>query len=69
MEMGKMLEHLLVRMEPIWSELEGSIQHAMESVLSYVDHKTQNLRRELADAIEKTITDSRGVPQHTGTGL
>jgi hypothetical protein len=32
--------------------LEGSIQ-------SYVDHKTQNLRRELADAIEETRMELR----------
>jgi DNA-binding ferritin-like protein len=54
MEMEKMMERLLARMEPIRSELEGSIQHGMKSVLSYVDHKTHNLVRELADAIEKT---------------
>jgi hypothetical protein len=54
MEMEKMTERLLARIEPIRSELEGSIQHAMKSVLSYVDHNTQKLHRELADAIEET---------------
>jgi hypothetical protein len=47
--------------------LEGSIQHAMKSVLSYVDHKTQNLRRELANTIEKTRMELRtaGVALYT----
>jgi hypothetical protein len=31
----------------IRSELEGTTQHEMKGVLSYVDQKTQNLRREL----------------------
>jgi hypothetical protein len=44
------------------SELEGVIQHEMESVLLYVDQTTQNLRRELTETNEKKntgrITDS-----------
>jgi hypothetical protein len=36
------------------SELEETIQHEMKDMLSYVDQKTQNLRKELTETIETT---------------
>jgi hypothetical protein len=37
----------------IWSELEETIQQETKYFLSYVDQKTQNLRNELTETIEK----------------
>jgi hypothetical protein len=43
------------------SELEEIIQHEMKDFLSYVDQKTQNLRRELTETIEITQRERQRV--------
>jgi hypothetical protein len=47
-------EKMEAAIHSIRSELEETIQHEIKSFLPYVDQKTQNLRVELTERIEKT---------------
>jgi arginine decarboxylase-like protein len=42
-------------------ELEQTIKHRVLDVLSYVNQKTQGLRKELTDKIDKTQVDSEAI--------
>jgi hypothetical protein len=46
-----------VAIHSIWSELEETIKHRAEDVLSCVDQKTQGPRRELTEKIDETQVD------------
>jgi hypothetical protein len=39
---------------PYLSKLEEIIKHRVEDVLSYVDHKTPNIRKELTEKTDET---------------
>jgi hypothetical protein len=49
------------------SELQNTIKHRMEDFLSCVDHKTQGLRKELIQRIDKTQVDLQAVKTSLNT--
>jgi hypothetical protein len=46
-------EKMEAAIHSIRSGLEETMQHEMKGLLSYVDQKTQNLRMELTETVEK----------------
>jgi hypothetical protein len=46
-----------------------SIQHEMKGFLSFVDQKTQNLRKELTETVEKTAVEQHDIPKEEETAL
>jgi hypothetical protein len=50
-------EKVEAAMHSIRSELEETIKHRVEDVLSYVDQKTQGLRKDLSEKIDETELD------------
>jgi hypothetical protein len=47
-------EKMEAAIHSIWSELEETIKHRVEDVLSCVDQKTPGLRKELTEKIDET---------------
>jgi hypothetical protein len=51
------LEETEAEISSIWSELEETIKHRLEDVLSCIDQKTQGIRKELTEKIAETQVD------------
>jgi uncharacterized membrane protein YdfJ with MMPL/SSD domain len=53
-ELNAKMDANMMKMAAIRSELEETMEHQLQHILSYVNQGTQNLRRELTETIKKT---------------